>query len=142
MNYCYETIEECKKVIIDKAINLDIAHATSVNLFECFVRTVRTAAIWIIIYNTIVTFATEGFRLGVRELGFSILAYIAGALLMSWVKFNHNNGYEKMKIALFENMVSECKEFQEGEYADWQRQQILKNMATVANINLDYNNAK
>lgn len=137
MDYFYETIEDCKKEILDKSINLDIAHAANANLFESIVCVIRTVFIWTSIGNCIVSFATNGFRVGIGTTGFAILIYIVATLIISWAKFNYNNAYEQMKMTLLENIVDKCKEFKEGEYEDWQRNQILKKLAAIANIKLE-----
>ena len=37
--YYFDTIEECKKQIMDKSLLLDITHSTNANLLECGIRT-------------------------------------------------------------------------------------------------------
>lgn len=140
--YYYETIEECEKEIIDKSIVLDLMHASNVDLFKCFVRTIRTIMIWIIIISSIMIFINEGFKPGIKILGILLDIYIIGKFLMSWVKFNYDNSYDKMKINLIDGIISKCKEYQEGEYEEWQKKQMLKRFAELANIHIDWDNAK
>lgn len=140
--YYYETIEECEKDIVDKAINLDIAYSSCCNLFECFMRTVRTLMIWAMIGITIFTFINKGFKSSISIFGWLLLIYAIGWLLMEWVKFNHNRSYNAAKVTMVDNMIIKCKQYKETDYEEWQKKQVLKRFASLANINVDLDNAK
>lgn len=140
--YYFETIKECEEQIIDKAIILDLVCASNMNLFDCFVRTVRTVMIWTMIISTIVLWCMKGFGLGVQVFLFLICIYIIGAILMSWVKFNFNRSYTNIKINLVDGMVKKCKEYQESNHEDWEEKQMIKRFGDLAGINIDLDNAK
>ena len=53
---------------------------------------------------------------------------------MSWVKFNHNEAYTKMKVQLIENLMIDCKEWVEADYEDWQRKQMHTRLLSLARI--------
>lgn len=140
--YYFETIEECEKEIIDKTIIFDLTYLSNSNLFECFVRTIRTIMTWFIFICTFMTINAKGFKPGIKLFGILLLVYIVGAILMSWIKFNHQKSYTDMKFKLVDFMISRCKEYQEADYDDWQKKQLLKRFAALANINIDWDNAE
>ena len=41
-----------------------------------------------------------------------------------------------MKVNLVNNLAKLCKEYQDGEYEEWQKNQILKEFAVMAHINI------
>ena len=41
-----------------------------------------------------------------------------------------------------QSIIERCKEYQETNYEDWQKKQILKRFANLANINIDWDNVK
>lgn len=141
-NYYFETIEECEKQIMDKTINLDIMYESCCNLFECFVRIVRTIFIWFSIIDSAIGIYKFGLKSYVKPMLLYILVYILGMVLMSWVRFNHNRMYANAKTNLVDGIIERCKEYQETNYEDWQKKQILKRFANLANINIDWDNVK
>ena len=140
--YYFKTIEECEKQIIDKTINLDIMYTSCCNLFECFVRTVRTVAIWFIIIKSIIEFSVNGLKPCIHSLAVYIAIYLLGMTLMSWVRYNHNRMYANAKTNLVDGIIERCEEYRETKFEDWERKQVLKRFASLANINIDWNNVK
>lgn len=134
--YYFDTIEECKKQIMDKSLLLDITHSTNANLLECGIRTVRTVLTWITIVGSIVMYIKNGFKLSFQFIILMTLIYLLICLLGSWVKFNYNEAYNNMKVNLVNNLAKLCKEYQDGEYEEWQKNQILKEFAIMAHINI------
>jgi hypothetical protein len=39
-------------------------------------------------------------------------------------------------------LIIRCQEYQEGQYEDWQKKQMLKRFANLANIVVDWDNVK
>lgn len=140
--YYFETVKECEEQIVDKAIMLDLMYASNSSLFECFIRTVRTAIIWIISIITIALFVARGFKTSISGLGFMLLIYVLGCFLMSWVKFNFHRSYNNMKINLVDGLLKRCKEYQETKHEDWEEKQMLKRFGALAGIDINWNNAK
>lgn len=140
--YWYETIEECEKQIVDKSTIFDIVYASNSDLFECFVRTIRTIMIWTITVACIFTFKYKGFKSSLSVLGWLLLIYIIGYFLMSWVKYNYNRSFELAKIKMIDSLINNCKEYQETDYEEWQKKQILKRFASLGSIEVNWDNAK
>ena len=145
-NYSYETIEECEKAIVSKTMDMDIAFLANRSLFECFVRTIRTIMIWVIMLVPLSLRIFFGFKEFIICFGILVAIYIVGALLMSWVKFNFNNEHSKLKIDIVKYMISECKEYidlnQSEDIPDWQLKQITKRMANKGKIDVSWDNDK
>lgn len=140
--YYFETINDCEKQIIDKTINLDIMYTSCCNLFECFTRTVRTIFIWFLIIDSAIGIYKVGFKSYVKPILIYILIYVLGMVLMSWVRYNHNRMYANAKTNLVDGIIGRCKEYQETNYEEWQKKQILKRFANLANININWDNVK
>ena len=132
--YFYDTIEECEKEIVSKSMIYDMMHTATTNMFECFVRTIRTIMIWVILLSVPVRWVNYGYLSGMKLFGMLLVVYIIGATLMSWVKFCHNKSYADTKVQLVYNMVRACKEYNEGDFEDWQKTQMLKRFAAMAHI--------
>ena len=132
--YYYETIEECEKAIIDKAIDVDIIYSANANLFECFIRTIRTAALWIELIVLIIVFIKKGIKFGLIIFIIFIALFGLYHLLMSWVKFNYHRSFINAKSDLVTSMVFKCKEFNETNYAEWQVSQMLKRFSSLATL--------
>ena len=140
--YYTKTIEECEKQIVDKCIDLDIVYSTNVGLLECFTRMIRTIFTWFSIISISVVCTIYGFKQFI-VLGVILLTvFVASKLLISWVKFNYNEYYDKMKFNLVDGLIIRCQEYQEGQYEDWQKKQMLKRFANLANIVVDWDNVK
>ena len=133
--YFYDTIEECEKEIVDKTIIMDINHTSNLNLFECFVRLIRTIIIWTNIICTGITFFNYGFKSGIKIFGIFIAIHIVWALLVSWVNYNYTEYYIKSKIRLVNNILNGCKEWQENDYEEWQQKQMIKRFEIMAHLN-------
>lgn len=140
--YYYKTIEECEKEILDKTIILDLIHSSNSNLFECFVRTVRTVMYWIMILMPTAVLIFKGFKPYIKLLIILLVIYIIGSLLMSWVKFKNNESYSNMKINLVDHIIVHCEEYNEENYEEWQKKQILKGFADIANIQVNWDKVK
>ena len=130
--YFYQTIEECEKEIRDKSMIVDINHASNLNLLESFIRMVRTIIIWANIICFSVTFHNNGFKSSIKVFGMFLVVHIVYAILMSWVKYNYNEYYIKMKVKLIDRILEDCKEWQENEYQEWQQKQMLKRFGILA----------
>ena len=96
--YSFETIKELEKEIVDKAIMVDINYSFSSNLLECFIRMIRTILIWIGVCIIPAIWIKLGHNNGLKALGIYLCIWIVGSLLMSWVKFNSNEAYTRMKV--------------------------------------------
>ena len=132
--YSFETIKELEKEIVDKAIMVDINYSFSYNLLECFIRMIRTIVIWIGISIIPTIWVKLGYVNGLKALGIYLCIWIVGSLLMSWVKFNSNEAYTKMKVQLVENLICECKEWVEADYDVWQKKQIHSRFLSLARL--------
>lgn len=131
--YKFETIKECEKEIIDKSIILDIEFAANAHLFECFVRAIRTIVIWAIIVKTFLTTLNDGFIPGLKILGILFSFYVLGTIVVMWVKYNYNNVYKQTKANLVDNIVGSCKQWQEVNYEEWEKKQMIKRFEELAN---------
>lgn len=134
-SYCFETIEDCEKEIIDKTIILDINHSSNANLFNCFVRMIRTLMIWGIGIYTPIVFYKDGFIESLKAFGICMCIYFVWYLLISWVKYNFEQSFISMKTQLINNLILDCKEFNESNYEEWQVKQMLKRFAELGRLN-------
>ncbi len=141
-NYYFETINECEKEIIDKTIVLDIIYESNLNLFSCLIRTVRSAILWISILVICMAWVLKGPKVALWVFISFVIISIFGKLIISWAEFNHNRTYNNMKINLVDALTMRCKEYQETNYEDWQKKQMLKRFASLANIDIDWDNVK
>ena len=135
--YYYETIEEFEKELVSKSITLDTIYTANANLFECFIRAIRTATIWICLVSCIIMTINKGFISGLTIFIGFVIIYIISAILVSWVKYNHHEAFKINKINLIENLLIKCKEFQETNYDDWARKQMLKKFGLLAGVELE-----
>lgn len=135
--YCFETIEECEKEIVNKSIILDMMHLTSMNLFKCFTRTIGVIMIWFIIISTSMVCYNKGFIPAIKLFSILLFIYMIGKTLISWVTFNNHKSYNNHKLMLITALVSQCKEFNETNYEEWQKKQMLKRFAALAFIDIE-----
>lgn len=140
--YYFETIEEMEKEIIDKCIILDTVYASNASLFECFVRTVRTVAIWTMIAVAVITWINVNFKYSMKILLMMIAVYAVGALLMRWVKFNYNRSFSESKVNLVNHLTARCKQWQEEDREEWVENQMIKRFVNLASIGAYHNDAK
>ena len=137
--YYYETIEEYEKDIMDKCIILDIMHSNNANLIGYFNRAIKIPVIFIFLLSLYAYFIVDnnvyhsGLLLG------SCIVLSGGYILLYYIKFIHHRNYSRMKIEMIGNMLDKCKEYQENNFEEWQKTQMLKRFAALANINLDVN---
>lgn len=140
--YYYKTIEECEKEIINKAIIFDIIHFSNTNLLECFIRIIRTIIIWSSIIIVPIAWKIKGSKISFRILVLFLLIYFIGKIVMNWVRYNYKNANDTAKINLVDRIIMKCEEYQKGEYEEWQKKQMVKRFANLANITIDWDNAK
>lgn len=140
--YYYETIDELEKAIIDKSLNLDIVNSQCNNLFNCFVRTIRTIMIWIIFITFILIWIRYNFIMAFNVTSVLLIVYLFGSVLMSWVRFNSNREFLQSKARLIDRLTDTCKEYKEANYTEWQCKQMLKRFTSLANLKVDWYNAK
>lgn len=140
-NYYYETLNECEKELISKSLDMDIIYAANANLFECFIRFVRSIMICSMILNLIISIITQnsGFMIIFAIL---LILYIIGKVLMSWVKYNYDRAYTNNKCNLVDAMLSNCRQYKESPWEDWERKQTLKRLTELVGIEVDWNKAK
>lgn len=138
--YAFDTIEECKKQIIDKCIILDINHMTNYNLLECFTTIVKTIIILIMITAPISIWLHTGFRCAIVVLLILASIFYAGKVVMDLVKRSYNKSYTKSKIALFNYIISNCREYNETNYKDWERKQIIEKLSSLADLKVEWIN--
>ena len=139
--YYYETLNECEKELISKSLDMDIIYAANANLFECFIRFVRSIMICSMILNLIISIITQnsGFMIIFAIL---LILYIIGKVLMSWVKYNYDRAYTNNKCNLVDAMLSNCRQYKESPWEDWERKQTLKRLTELVGIEVDWNKAK
>lgn len=136
--YTFDTIEECKKQIIDKCMILDVNYITNYSLLECFSTMVKTIIIFIMIISTILIWLHVGFKATIMVLLILVSIFYAGKVVMSFVKESYDKSYNKSKIALFNYILSNCREYNETNYKDWERKQIIEKLSSLANLKVDW----
>lgn len=140
--YYFETNEECEKAIIDKTINLDIMHSSCTNILDSFVNIIKCIIIWVSIFIMSILWIKEDFKYALRVVAPFIIVYIFGKFIIYAVKRTHFYNYQRLKIRLVDGLINNCKEYQESNYEDWERKQILKRFASLANLEVNLDNAK
>lgn len=133
--YCYETIEDLEKAVIDKAMNLDMMHSTNIILLECNIRTTKNIIIWASLILSVIIACFIKVKLGIYA--FIILMaiiYCGYCNIISWVKFKRNKSFINLKLNLIEKMMGYCKEFNEIKCEDWQKDQIIKRLISLSNM--------
>ena len=140
--YYFETIEECEKQIIDKAIITDITYASNHNLLECFTRIINTIAILVAIIIVIISIIAGKWDTMIQTIAMYVALHITFTGIIGWVKFNHNKTYTNIKFNLVDGIIERCKEWNETDYEDWQRKQMLKRFASLAGVSIDLDKVK
>ena len=138
--YAFDTIEECKKQIVDKCTILDINHITNYTLLECFTRMVKTIIFLAIATAPISIWMHSNLNSAIIVLVILLFAFYVGKLIMSWVKYNYNQSYIKAKTALFNYILSNCREYNETNYKDWERKQIIEKMSSLVDLKVEWIN--
>ena len=143
--YLFETIEECKKQIINNSIKLDIAYESNSALFKYFMNTFKGIMFFGTLLGIIIFNIIHGFVYTMHFLLIMILVTILLSCIISFAEYNFKKSYEKTKINLVTNMIESCKEYKnsENDYESWERKRIIENMMSLANLTVEWdNNAK
>ena len=139
--YNYETIDECKKEISSKVIDLDIAYASNHSLYECFTRLVNIVMLWTMFAHIIWTWTHSGYLPALKISGICTLIYISAFVIDAWIRANYDRSYSNSKINLVRNMIDGCKEYQElldSDNEEWCKRQALRDMAKCGNLEVSW----
>lgn len=138
----YDTINECEKAVVSKAIEIDIKSSSNAILIESFIHTIKIIFLY---FSTAIFFAGwifYSFKMAAVAFILSFILYIIGLLIVAQVKAKFVSSCSTMKINTIRNMIDNCKELCESEQPEWQKRQIMKRIANKANLDIIWDKDK
>ena len=141
MNYS-ETIDGCKKLIESKVIDVNILFSGNMVLLESIFRMIGVPYVWCWIVAIFYTKIWCNFKTFILTLIIFTALFIIGKILKSWIKFAFKESYNNIKVNVVRNIVENCKELKELDCPNWQKRQLMKDMANLGGVDIIWDNNK